>query len=178
MFISRQIHLVLVLMVWGGLQLGLCASGQPRSASEWLAHDPNRPRPPVVSPARQALPVAAPEDAVVLFDGTGLDGWRSEDGGPARWKVQDGAMISVPESGYLFTLRPFGDVQLHLEWAAPLPVEGSGQGRGNSGVYLMSKYEVQVLDSYRNDTYPDGQAGAVYGQYPPLVNASLPPGEW
>ena len=178
MFISRQFHLVLVLMGWSGLQFGFCASGQARSASEWLAHDPNRPRPPVVSPARQALPVAAPEDAVVLFDGTGLDGWRSEDGGPARWKVQDGAMISVPESGYLFTSRPFGDVQLHLEWAAPLPVEGSSQGRGNSGVYLMSKYEVQVLDSYRNDTYPDGQAGAVYGQYPPLVNASLPPGEW
>ena len=87
-------------------------------------------------------------------------------------------MISVPESGYLYTSRAFGDVQLHVEWAAPLPVEGSSQGRGNSGVYLMSKYEVQVLDSYQNDTYPDGQAGAVYGQYPPLVNASLPPGEW
>ena len=105
---------------------------------------------------------------MVLFDGTGLKGWRSEDGGPAQWKVQDGAMISVPESGYLYTSRAFGDVQLHVEWAAPLPVEGNSQGRGNSGVYLMSKYEVQVLDSYRNDTYPDGQAGAVYGQYPRL----------
>ena len=127
----------------------------------------------------QSLPVPPPEDAVVLFDGTGLDGWKSEDGGtPAQWRVQDGAMISVPESGYLYTSQAFGDVQLHVEWAAPLPVEGSSQGRGNSGVYLMSKYEVQVLDSYQNDTYPDGQAGAVYGQYPPLVNASLPPGEW
>ena len=128
MFISRQIHLVLVLMGWSWLQLGFCGSGQARSASEWLAHDPNRPRPPVVSPARQALPVAAPEDAVVLFDGTGLDGWRSEDGGPARWKVQDGAMISVPESGYLFTSRPFGDVQLHLEWAAPFRWKAAVRG--------------------------------------------------
>ena len=177
MSIFRQIRLVLVLTGLSWLQLAPGFS-QSRSASDWLAHDPERPRPPVVSPARQSLPVAAPEDAVVLFDGTGLEGWRSEDGGPARWRVQDGVMISVPESGYLYTSLAFGDVQLHVEWAAPLPVEGKGQGRGNSGVYLMSKYEVQVLDSYRNDTYPDGQAGAVYGQYPPLVNASLPPGEW
>ena len=177
MSIFRQIRLVLFLTGLSWLQLAPGFS-QSRSASDWLAHDPDRPRPPVVSPARQSLPVAAPEDAVVLFDGTGLEGWTSEDGGPAQWRVQDGAMISVPESGYVYTSQAFGDVQLHVEWAAPLPVVGSSQGRGNSGVYLMSKYEVQVLDSYHNDTYPDGQAGAVYGQYPPLVNASLPPGEW
>ena len=115
MTISRQFRLVLVLMSWSWLQLGSYGSGQSRPPSEWLAHDPERPRPPVVSPAPQSLPVAPPEDAVVLFDGTGMQGWRSEDGGPAQWKVQDGAMISVPDSGYLYTSRAFGDVQLHLE---------------------------------------------------------------
>ncbi len=178
-FTSSPIRIILVcLTAWGLLHLGLNRSSRAQSASEWLAHDRERPRPPVVSPGQQQLPVAPPQDAIVLFDGATLDEWRSRDGGPARWRVQGGAMISVPDSGYVFTARPFGDVQLHLEWAVPLPVEGSGQGRGNSGVFLMSKYEIQILDSYQNDTYADGQAAAVYGQYPPLVNACLPPGQW
>jgi hypothetical protein len=92
--------------------------------------------------------------------------------------MKDGAIESVPGSGYLHSARGFGDVQLHVEWAAPAKVEGASQGRGNSGVFLMGLYEVQVLDSFENDTYPDGQAAAVYGQYPPLVNACRPPGEW
>ena len=138
----------------------------------------SRPRPAVVQPPPQTLPVPAPPDAVVLFDGKGLSEWRSADGSPARWVVKDGAIESVAGSGYLFSARTFGDVQLHVEWATPVPAKGTSQGRGNSGVYLMGLYEVQVLDSYQNDTYPDGQAAAIYGQYPPLVNASRPPGEW
>lgn len=142
------------------------------------AHDMSRPRPPVVPPALQALPVPPPADAIVLFDGKGLSEWRSADGGPAKWVIKDGAIESVPGSGYLYSARGFGDAQLHVEWAAPVPARGTSQGRGNSGVFLMGLYEVQVLDSYRNDTYPDGQAAAIYGQYPPLVNVCRPPGEW
>jgi hypothetical protein len=152
------------------------ASAQPPVA--FKAHDMARPRPPVVQPAAQALPVPPPADAVLLFDGKSLSEWRSADGGPAKWVVKDGAIESVPGSGYLYTARGFGDVQLHVEWAAPVPARGTSQGRGNSGVFLMGLYEVQVLDSYQNDTYPDGQAAAIYGQYPPLVNACRPPGEW
>jgi hypothetical protein len=137
-----------------------------------------RPRPPVVTPGPLELPVAPPSDAIVLFDGSDLTAWRSAEHGPARWQVRDGAMVSVPGSGYIYSRRAFGDVQLHVEWAAPVPARGQGQERGNSGVFLMSKYEIQVLDSYQAETYADGQAAAVYGQYPPLVNACLPPGEW
>lgn len=149
-----------------------------QSPARWLAHDMQRPRPRVVTPGTQSLPVAAPSDAIVLFDGTDLSQWRDAEGGPARWVMRDGYMESVPQSGYVFTSDVFGDVQLHVEWSAPVPPEGDSQGRGNSGVFLMGLYEVQVLDSFNNDTYPDGQAAAVYGQYPPLVNACLPPGEW
>ncbi len=156
----------------------LCRVGWTQPKSLWKAHDLNRPRPPVVMPAAQKLPVDPPADAIVLFDGADLRHWNSADGGPARWIVRDGYMEAQPDSGGLVSVRSFGDVQLHLEWASPAPAEGHGQERGNSGVFLMGKYEVQVLDSYRNDTYPDGQAAAIYGQYPPLVNACLPPGEW
>lgn len=145
---------------------------------KWLAHDMRRPRPPVVTPGKQNLPVAPPSDAVILFDGTDPSNWRDAEGGPAKWTTNDDYMESVPNSGYVYTAGVFGDVQLHVEWAAPTPAKGKSQGRGNSGIFLMGLYEVQVLDSYENDTYPDGQAAAVYGQYPPLVNACLPPGEW
>jgi hypothetical protein len=101
------------------------------------------------------------------------------DGSPSKWVVRDGYMECTPGSGYIRTRRCFGDVQLHLEWAAPAKPQGSGQGRGNSGLFFgLDRYEVQILDSYENETYADGQAGAIYGQYPPLVNASRPPGEW
>jgi Domain of Unknown Function (DUF1080)/Domain of unknown function (DUF3471) len=160
------------------LLLLAAAPSRGQSPARWKAHDMTRPRPPVVQPPKQALPVPAPPDAVVLFDGTGLAQWRNADGGPAKWVIKDGAIESVPGSGYLYSARGFGDVQLHVEWATPVPPKGESQGRGNSGVYLMGLYEVQVLDSYQNDTYPDGQAAAIYGQYPPLVNACRPPGEW
>jgi hypothetical protein len=160
------------------LALTATASVVAQEALRWKAHDLHRPRPAVVQPPPQALPVKAPPDAVVLFDGKSLADWRSSEGGPAKWVVKEGAIESVPGSGYLYSARGFGDVQLHVEWAAPVPARGASQGRGNSGVFLMGLYEVQVLDSYQNDTYPDGQAASIYGQYPPLVNACRPPGEW
>lgn len=173
----RQLgSLMMTWIAWSAA--GASAACLAQSPARWLAHDMHRPRPPVVTPAPQELPVAPPSDAIILFDGADLSQWRDAEGGPARWTARDGAMESVPGSGYIYTAEAFGDVQLHVEWAAPVPVKGSGQGRGNSGVFLMGRYEVQVLDSYENETYADGQAGAVYGQYPPLANACLPPGQW
>jgi hypothetical protein len=124
--------------------------------------------------------VAAPSDAIVLFDGRSLDKWQSADSssGPAKWRVDNGYMEVVRGTGSIKTRQGFGDAHLHVEWSAPNPPTGTGQNRGNSGVFLMGIYEVQVLDSYNNTTYADGQAGSVYGQYPPLVNAMRPPGEW
>ncbi|MGQ0813374.1 MAG: 3-keto-disaccharide hydrolase, partial [Gemmatimonadota bacterium] len=140
-------------------------------------HDLERAQPPVARPVG-AVVIAPPADATLLFDGSSLDAWAADKGQPARWKVENGYMEVVPGSGNISTRAGFGDAQLHVEWATPLHAEGEGQDRANSGVFLMGRYEVQVLDSYGNRTYPDGQAGALYGQYPPLVNASLPPGEW
>jgi hypothetical protein len=145
---------------------------------EWPIHSMDRPRPPVVQPGPERPPVPAPSDAVVLFDGTNLNQWRDENGNPSKWIVKDGYVEVNPGAGTLVSARSFGDVQLHIEWRAPTPPQGEGQERGNSGVFLMGMYEVQVLDSYQNDTYPDGQAGAIYGQNPPLVNACRPPGAW
>jgi hypothetical protein len=155
----------------------ISASGQV--STKWPQHSMDRPQPPVVSPG----PFAAfppPSDAIVLFDGRSLAGWRSADhaGEPAKWKVADGYMEVVAGAGGIESKEAFGDAQLHVEWRAPTPPKGESQERGNSGVFLMGRYEVQVLDSYHNITYPDGQAGSVYGQFPPLVNASRPPGEW
>src|SRR5262245_26935012 len=168
--------------VVGLLVAALLGAGLAWSLPEtWTIHDPNRPPPAVVDPgtaSTQEQPGRAPSDALVLFDGSSLDAWRADDGGPAAWRVADGALEVVRGAGMLWTREAFGDFQLHVEWSAPAPPSGEGQGRGNSGVYLMGRYEVQVLDSYQNATYPDGQAAAVYGQYPPLVNACRPPGEW
>lgn len=140
-------------------------------------HDTLRAQPPVARPVA-AVVIPPPTDATVLFDGRSLDAWLDAKGGPARWKVENGYMEVVPGTGDIHTRASFGDAQLHIEWAAPVNSTGTGQLRGNSGVFLMGIYEVQVLDSYGNLTYPDGQAGSIFGQYPPLVNASLPPGEW
>ncbi len=164
------------LVAAGILVLSLRAWSQ--APAQWKAHDITRPRPPIVKPADQKLPIQPPADAVVLFDGRDLSQWRSEDGSPAKWVAANGYMESVKGSGYVFSRRTFGDVQLHVEWAAPVPAMGKSQGRGNSGVFLMGQYEIQVLDSYENETYADGQAASVYGQYPPLVNVCRPPGEW
>jgi hypothetical protein len=144
----------------------------------WPVNSPDRPKPPVVDPGPERPPAPAPSDAIVLFDGKNLDQWMMADTSPPKWIVRDGYMEVAAASGTLKTRRAFGDVQLHLEWAAPVPPKGEGQERGNSGVFLMGLYEIQVLDSYHNDTYADGQAGAVYGQVPPLVNPARPPGQW
>lgn len=149
-----------------------------QTPSGWKQHDMNRPLPPIVTPGASQSPVPPPSDAIVLFDGSSLDAWRTGEGGPAKWIIRDGAMESVPGGGYVYTVKEFGDIQLHVEWASPAKVEGKSQGRGNSGVFLQRFFEVQVLDSFDNVTYADGQAAAIYGQYPPLVNASRKPGEW
>jgi hypothetical protein len=169
-----------LLAVPGVLAVVAAAEVRPGGAAvRWKQHDVRRPRPPVVKPAAgDSIAARPPRDAVVLFDGSSLDAWQAPDGGPARWKVVDGAMQTVPGAGQVATKRQFGDVQLHIEWATPDPPHGTGQDRGNSGVFLMGQFEIQVLDSYRADTYADGQAGAIYGQYPPLANASRPPGQW
>lgn len=147
-----------------------------------LGHDRTRPLPPVVQPGTPGnvhAPGTAPSDAVVLFDGTDLSAWVAMDGKPTRWIVREGAMECVPGSGYIRTRQSFGACQLHLEFATPAKAEGQSQGRGNSGVFFgRTRYEVQVLDSFENPTYADGSCGAIYNQYPPLVNASRPPGEW
>jgi len=146
--------------------------------ARWFQHDIRRPKPPVVEPASGPIASKPPKDAVILFDGTNLDAWKSREGGAARWKVIDGTMETVPGAGMIETKGTYGDIQLHVEWATPNPAVGKGQDRGNSGIFLMGQFEIQVLDSYNAGTYADGQAGAIYGQYPPLFNASRLPGEW
>ncbi len=158
------------------------AGARAQSPYDWPVHDLERPRPKIVSPgtfSTQDSPGMPPSDAIVLFDGTDLSAFKSaKDGGAAPWKVENGYVEVVPKSGDIETRQPFGDIQLHVEFQTPTPPVGKGQERGNSGIYIMGRYEVQVLDSYENETYPDGQAAALYGQYPPLVNASRPPGTW
>jgi hypothetical protein len=143
-----------------------------------IIHDTSRAQPPVVDPGPYMPSSRPPSDAIILFDGRDGSEWRSANGQPLRWKIENGYLESVGRTGSISTVRGFGDCQLHIEWAAPAPSTGAGQARGNSGVFFMGRYEVQVLDSYQNRTYPDGQAAAIYGQYPPLANASRPPGEW
>ena len=153
----------------------------PGVVQQWVQHDRNAPQPPVITPGEastQEQPGKPPSDAIILFDGKDLSGWESVKGGPAEWKVAEGYFEVAPHTGDIKTKQAFGDCQLHVEWAAPNPPHGQDQDRGNSGVYLMSLYEVQVLDSYQSETYPDGQAAAIYGQYAPLVNACRPPGQW
>lgn len=158
--------------------------------SEWKVHDIDRPRPEVVTPGKTAAD--APSDAIVLFDGTSLASWYGEketkdaEGktrrtpdkeSPARWKVENGYVEMTP-TGNIYTREEFGDCQLHVEWRSPAEPQSNSQHRGNSGIFLMDRYEIQVLDCYENKTYADGQAGASYGQNPPLVNATRKPGEW
>jgi hypothetical protein len=152
------------------------ADAQP--SPKWPQHSLDRPQPRIVKPPENNWTVAPPGDATVLFNGTNLSHWQKDGGGAPGWKVDKGYVEVVPGSGAIVSREAFGDAQVHVEWAAPLPAVGESQERGNSGVFLMGRYEVQVLDSYGNKTYPDGQASAIYGQFPPLVNVSRPPGEW
>jgi hypothetical protein len=180
------------LLLIGGVAVGLVAQQVHRDGykdtpvlpnQKWHVHDPDRPYPPEITPGATAG--AAPSDAVVLFDGKDLSKWQQRGRGAdrgkmidAKWKVQDGYMEIVHGTGDLVSRDKFGDCQLHVEWQEPAGIEGESQERGNSGVYLMSRYEIQVLDNYHAATYADGMAGAIYGQWPPLVNPSRKPGEW
>jgi Domain of Unknown Function (DUF1080) len=146
--------------------------------TKWHLHDPDRPQPAVVTPGKSAtLGSPPPSDAELLFDGKDLSKWQNNRGSNATWRVADGYVETAARGGGIRTRDKWADFQLHVEWAAPI-THSTGQGRGNSGVLINGLYEVQVLDSYHALTYPDGQAGAIYGQMPPLVNACLPPGEW
>jgi len=145
---------------------------------KWHLHDPDRPQPPIVTPgATFSHNAPAPSDAEMLFDGTDLAKWETGYGKDAKWKVHDG-FVETERGGGIRTRGKWSDFQLHVEFSEPNPPVGAGQGRGNSGILINNMYEVQVLDSYHAKTYPDGQCGAIYGQSPPLVNASKPPGEW
>jgi hypothetical protein len=153
--------------------------GQP-----WRVHDRFRPRPHTVAPPAVEIAIPAPGDAIVLFDGQNLNEWVHLDREDkdalieAQWPVLDGYFEAARGSGDLYTIENFADVQLHLEWCIPEQTKGSSQGKGNSGVKFLGLYEVQILDSFQNRTYADGQAGAIYGQYPPAVNVSRPAGQW
>jgi len=151
---------------------------------KWKVHDAARPKPVKVDPGRPSTatdPGKPPSDAIVLFDGKNLDAWQSVRRGqvsPARWKVENGYFESVPRSGDLVTKDRFGDCQLHIEYMHTPGQTKLGQDRGNSGVIFMGRYEIQVLESNEGTTYADGQAGSIYGQFPPLVNPARPPGQW
>jgi hypothetical protein len=181
---------LLFLTVAAGMSAALTAAiygDTPDAKHAWAVHDRNRPNPLKVT----ANPGGIPSDAIILFDGSKASfekNWCSvKDPTKNTWKFVDGAMESVKGAGYIRTKESFGDCQLHIEWASPSKVEGVGQGRGNSGVFIMGNYEIQVLDSYETDpsknpnpnpNYADGQASAVYAENPPLVNACRAPGEW
>jgi hypothetical protein len=141
----------------------------------------DEPEPRVVTPGPAGGMTAPPSDATVLFDGTSLDGWTTTDGKPAAWdfdKKAGGTMTAAIGKGSIISKQTFADAQIHVEFMTPVETGGEGQDRGNSGVYLQGRYEIQVLDSFKNSTYPNGQCAAVYGQTPPLVNACRPQGEW
>jgi hypothetical protein len=144
-------------------------SKDPKATEVW------EPEPKIVTPGNNGAP---PSDAIILFDGKDLELWSGIDGKAAGWKVQDGAVTVAKGTGDIKTKQTFGDIQLHIEWRTPAVVEGEGQGRGNSGIFFQERYELQVLDSYKSRTYSNGQAGSIYKQTMPLVNASKGPGEW
>jgi hypothetical protein len=163
-------RLILSLILIGlGSQILLAQTKDPKDTEVW------EPEPRIVTPGEDNAP---PSDAIVLFDGSDLDAWESTRAGKAKWTVTDDYMTVKPGTGGIRTKQSFSDCQLHIEWSAPTVIEGEGQGRGNSGIFLQSRYEVQVLDSYNNRTYSNGQAGSIYKQSMPLVNAMRPPGEW
>ncbi len=156
-------------LVFAAIAVGSCILVNPVAAEEYL-NGIKWETPPVVTPGETDSD--PPSDATVLFDGTDMSKWNNGE----NWPVKDGVVSSG--KGPIVSKDQFGDCQVHVEWSAPLPVKGSGQGRGNSGIFLMGTYEIQVLDSYDNETYHDGQAGAIYKQTPPAANANRPPGQW
>ncbi len=163
------------------LPIALSAFAATVPVIKWKTGDRTRPLPPLVTPGQPSTQEHAgtpPSDAIALFDGKDLSAWQQRNGKPIAWKLRDGYFEVAPGTGDIVTKQSFGDCQLHVEWSSPTPPKGSDQEPGNSGVFLHSLYEIQVLESYKNKTYADGQAGAIYCQYPPLVNPAHPAGEW
>jgi len=141
----------------------------PKATEVW------EPEPRKVTPGLNHMP---PSDAIILFNGSNMDEWTDLKGNPSPWQITEGFLTVVPKKGDIKTKKVFGDCQIHIEWRAPSLVKGEGQGRGNSGIFLQEKYELQVLDSYDNRTYSNGQAASIYKQSMPLVNVMNKPGEW
>ena len=167
---SSKLKLIILLVVLISIQ-SFAQKGEKKEPSTAIWG----PVPAIIDPGNCG---SAPSDALVLFDGTNFDEWESTKDGNVKWKIEDGAMTVVKKTGSIRTKKAFGSCQLHIEWRTPKVVAGKSQDRGNSGIFLQSRYEVQVLDSYNNRTYVNGQAGSIYKQYIPLVNACRPPGEW
>ena len=166
-----------LIILWALVYMSACAQDMDNDR-EWEPEDTEfyEPVPPVVEAEGGFM--EAPSDATILFDGSDFASWQSANGGDVEWTLEDGVMTVAPGTGNIVTRDGFGSIQLYLEWRSPSEIDGDGQGRGNSGVFFQRRYEVQVLDSYENETYVNGMAGSIYKQYAPLVNAARPPGEW
>jgi hypothetical protein len=180
-FWNASIITVLTILLLGIIHVDIDKAAQSEGLTRWQIHDMSRPQPPVVAPGEastQAHPGRPPSDAIVLFDGKDLSAWQGAKGGPALWKVGKGHLEVVPKTGDIYTKQAFGDCQLHVEWASPAWVPGETFDPGNSGVFLAALYEVQIVDSVHSKIYADGQAAAMYGQYPPLVSVGRAPGLW
>ena len=171
-------NLKYAVVIFAAFSLSFTATANAQQPTGWKAHDLNRPAPKVVDPGEADSDNARPSDAIVLFDGTDLSKWEGPGGREPKWKVNDGVLECFKGAKYLYSKEKFTDVQLHIEWASPSEPKGDGQARGNSGVFLPGGVEIQVLDSYENETYADGGAASIYGQFPPLVNACRAPGQW
>ncbi len=162
-------------LVFAALFISNLLTAQQRPTIDPVLTEVWEPVPAKITPGENNAP---PSDAIILFDGKDLNEWTNSQGGLPEWTVADGAMTVKPRTGGIKTKQKFGDFQLHIEWRAPTEIKGEGQGRGNSGIFMMERYELQVLDSYESKTYPNGQAGSMYKQGIPLVNACKAPGEW
>lgn len=169
-FLTKTSALAVLAILFGIPIVAQERKGDPALTENWT------PEPKIITAGK--TPSDPPGDAIILFNGKDASAWKGQNNGSVKWKVADGALTVTPGSGIITTREAFGDCQLHIEWRTPVEVKGEGQGRGNSGIFLMGKYELQVLDSYNNRTYSNGQAGSIYKQHMPLVNASKGPGEW
>lgn len=168
-----QINLLALFMIIG-LAANSCAQNQEMKPEDTEFYEP---QPPVIDPGEDTS-IDAPSDAIILFDGTDMSKWQSVNGGEVEWEIEDGAVTVVPGTGNIETKESFGDVQLYIEWRSPMNMDHKGQDRGNSGIFLQGRYEVQVLDADENPTYINGMAGSIYKQTAPLANPTRKPGEW
>jgi len=166
----------LILLALAPVAAALAVAGD--RVFKWEVHDLGRPQPPVVTAGSGFEGATAPSDAIILFDGNSTNAWVSGDGKSCAWEIVEDAMVVKAGTGDIRTSSPFGDCQLHLEWMIPSDRTVEGQGGGNSGLFFLDRYELQILETHTNRTYADGSAGALYGQYPPLVNPCRPKGEW